>query len=66
MARSRGGEHRHRQPWNDVICPACGFTVKGRHTLPGHPDHIRAHFGPDGEVCNGSPARDLELRDEAS
>jgi hypothetical protein len=66
MARSRGGEHRHRQPWREVTCPRCGLLVKARNTLPGMGDHIRTHFADDGSLCDGSPARDLELSDEAS
>lgn len=43
MGRSRNGEHRHRQPWREVECPACGQTVKARPGRPDQPWHIAAH-----------------------
>lgn len=58
MARSRGGEHRHRQPWYEIVCPDCGLLVKCRNTLPGLGPHIRAHFRDDGSLCTGGEAID--------
>lgn len=47
MARSRNGEHRHRQTWRPVICPECGQEVPAIPTGPGRPWHLRAHFVAD-------------------
>jgi hypothetical protein len=55
MARSRYGSGRHVQPWREMECPACGYIVMGRNTLPGKPPHIKVHFGPDSELCSGEP-----------
>jgi hypothetical protein len=59
MSRSRGGEHRHRQPWTEARCECCGLVVLARPTLPGHPWHVRAHFTRDAELCPCDTAETL-------
>lgn len=39
-------------------CPACGYVVMGRNTLPGKPPHIKTHFAPDGSLCSGVDRND--------
>lgn len=49
--RSRGGEHRHRQPWIRVTCPHCGIVAAARRTGPGKPMYLRTHFNDDNVLC---------------
>jgi len=53
MSRSRGGMHRHRQPWVDIVCDACGQVCQARRTLPGKPWHVQTHITEDG-ICSGT------------
>lgn len=48
MSRSRGGVHRHQQPWVDIICDVCGQVCQARRTLPGKPWHVQTHLTDDG------------------
>jgi len=44
MARSRGGEHRHRKVWREAECPVCHQLVPALPVGPGRPLHLRVHF----------------------
>jgi hypothetical protein len=50
MARAREGWGRHRQPYMDIICPACHLLVQARRAKVGRL-HVRAHLNEEMEWC---------------